>query len=83
MSKKISKNLEKFISDANIVVQKNVDNILFSDVSDVCSYIVNPIISFGDVVGTVIILSSNSDISEFDINIVNMIAQFLGKYVED
>ena len=83
LNKKISKNLEKFISDANIVVQKNVDNILFSDVSDVCSYIVNPIISFGDVVGTVIILSSNSDISEFDINIVNMIAQFLGKYVED
>ena len=83
LNKKISKNLEKFICDANIVVQKNVDNILFSDVSDICSYVVNPIVSFGDVIGTVIVLSSNSDISEFDINIVNMIAQFLGKYVED
>ena len=44
---------------------------------------VNPIISFGDVIGTVIVISNNSDISEFDVTIAGMIAQFLGKYVED
>lgn len=84
MNKEISDKIEDIIVDRSIVFEKVVTNIqLVSGVDDRYSYIINPIISFGDVVGTVVMISINSDISEFDITINSMIAQFLGKYVED
>lgn len=84
LNKEISGKLEDIISNRNVVVQKDIGTVQLVDVSsEMCSYIINPIISFGDVVGTVIMISNNSDISEFDVTIAGMIAQFLGKYVED
>ena len=84
LNKEISSYLENIISNRNVVVQKDIGNIQLADISDeIYSFIINPIISFGDVIGTVIVISTNSDISEFDVTIVGMIAQFLGKYVED
>ena len=84
LNKEISDRIEDIIFNRNAVVQKNIGNIqLVDDFEEMYSYIINPIISFGDVVGTVIVISTNSDISEFDVTIAGMIAQFLGKYVED
>ena len=84
LNKEISSYLENIISNRNVVVQKDISNIQLADISDeIYSFIINPIISFGDVIGTVIVISTNSDISEFDVTIAGMIAQFLGKYVED
>ena len=84
LNKEISSYLENIISNRNVVVQKDIGNIQLADISDeIYSFIINPIISFGDVIGTVIVISTNSDISEFDVTIAGMIAQFLGKYVED
>ena len=84
LNKEISSYLENIISNRNVVVQKDIGNIQLADISDeIYSFIINPIISFGDVIGAVIVISTNSDISEFDVTIAGMIAQFLGKYVED
>lgn len=84
LNKEISSYLEDIISNRNVVVQKNIGNIQLGDVSgEMYSYIINPIISFGDVIGSVIVISTSSDISEFDVTITGMITQFLGKYVED
>ena len=84
LNKEISGYLENIISNRSVVVQKDIGNIQLADVSDeMYSCVINPIISFGDVIGTVIVISINSDISEFDVTIAGMIAQFLGKYVED
>lgn len=84
LNKEISEKVEDIISNRTITVEKNIDSIeLVDGVVDKYSYIVYPIISFGDVVGTVIMISTSSDISEFDVTISGMIAQFLGKYVED
>ena len=84
LNKEISEKIEDIISSRTIIVEKNVCSIeLVDGVDDKYSYIVYPIISFGDVVGTIIMISTNSDISEFDVTISGMIAQFLGKYVED
>lgn len=84
LNKEISSYLENIISNRNVVVQKDISNIQLADISDeIYSFIINPIISFGDVIGAVIVISTNSDISEFDVTIAGMIAQFLGKYVED
>lgn len=84
LNKDISQTIEDVISSRNIIVEKNINSIEIVDgIEDKFSYVIYPIISFGDVVGTIILLSLNSDISEFDVTISSMVAQFLGKYVED
>lgn len=84
LNKDISQTIEDVISSRNIMVEKNINSIEIVDgIEDKYSYVIYPIISFGDVVGTIILLSLNSDISEFDVTISSMVAQFLGKYVED
>ena len=84
LNKEISSYIEDIMSNRNVVVQKNIGNIQLGDVSgEMYSYIINPIISFGDVIGSFIVISTSSDISEFDVTITGMITQFLGKYVED
>lgn len=84
MNKEISKKVEDIIETRTVCIEKTISSIELADgTEDKYSYIVNPIISFGDVVGTVIMISTSSDISEFDVTISGMIAQFLGKYVED
>ena len=84
LNKNISKKIEAIILKRNMVVEKVVSSFeLIDGIDDKCSYIINPIVSFGDVVGSVIMISPNSDISEFDIIINKMITQFLGKYVEE
>ncbi len=84
LNKDISQTIEDVISSRNIIVEKNINSIEIVDgIEDKYSYVIYPIISFGDVVGTIILLSLNSDISEFDVTIISIVAQFLGKYVED
>ena len=84
LNKEISPMIEETISSRNVVVEKNLTQVeLVENTSDQYSYILYPIISFGDVIGTVICISENSDISEFDVTITGLIAKFLGKYVED
>lgn len=84
LNKDISPMIEEAISSRNVIVEKNlIDVELVVDTEDQYSYILYPIISFGDVIGTVICISEKSDISEFDVTIISLIAKFLGKYVED
>lgn len=84
LNKEISEKIENIISSRTVTVVKTISSIeLVDGVDDKYSYIIYPIISFGDVIGTIIMISTSSDISEFDVTISGMIAQFLGKYVED
>ena len=84
LNKEVSENIVDIISNRNPVIEKNVTSLkLIDEKEDKYSYIIYPIITFGDIIGTIIMISDNSDISEFDITIIGMIAQFLGKYVED
>lgn len=84
VNRKISKYVENVIFNRTVSVEKNLNyNELVDGDVDQHSYLIYPIISFGDVIGTVIMLSTSSDISEFDVTISGVIAQFLGKYVED
>ena len=84
LDKEVSKFLEKNMSNRNVVVEKNVVKVEVVDgVVNENSFVLYPIICYGDVVGNVILLSTKSDISEFDLNIIRVIAEFLGKYVED
>lgn len=84
VNKKISTYVENVILTRTCLIEKNLNfnELVDSDIEQ-HSYLIYPIISFGDVIGTIIMISTNSDISEFDITMSSVIAQFLGKYVED
>ena len=84
LNREISTFLFSVLNNREQVVTLRVSKVeLAKDIIKDVSYVLNPIICNGDVIGSVVILSENSDISDFDINIATMIAQFLGKYVED
>ena len=72
------------LSSRECVVQKVASKFeIIKGFSIELSYVLYPIICYGDIIGAVIILSEVNDISDFDVNIGKMIAQFLGKYVEE
>ncbi len=84
VGKSISSFVNNIISERKHLVEKSVSSLyLIEDAHDNYSYVIYPIICYGDVVGSVILLSNNSDISDFDVNIISLISQFLGKYIED
>ena len=84
VNKSISSFVSNIISERKYLVEKSVSSLLLVDgLIDSYSYIINPIISYGDVIGSVVLLSNKSDIFDFDVNMVSLIAQFLGKYIED
>ena len=84
INKRVSEYVDNVILNRNYSIEENINNneLVDGDVEQ-HSYFIYPIICFGDVIGTVIMISSKSDISEFDLSVGKLIAQFLGKYVED
>lgn len=84
VGKEISNELSKLISNGNIVSCYSPTNFYFiKDSMSKLSYIIYPVVVYGDVIGSCILLSENSDISESDLLLMKMISVFLGKYVED
>ena len=47
------------------------------------NYLIYPIITSGDIVGLIILLSKNEEISVIDENVIQVAANFLGKYIEN
>lgn len=84
LNKEISGSILNMLKSRECVIQKDLNKVeVVKDLFGMFSYILCPIICNGDIIGSVLILSEDSDISEFDASIGKMIAQFLGKYVED
>lgn len=86
--KYINKELSKVISEkmlnGNVLINRSINSDKLSEsVEDNSFYALRPILCYGDVIGSVISLSNNSEISDYDLSIINLIAQFLGKYVEE
>ncbi len=84
LNKETSITLFNMLNNRECIIQKVVSKIeIIKGFSFELSYVLYPIICYGDIIGAVVILSESSDISDFDVNIGKMIAQFLGKYVEE
>ena len=47
------------------------------------NYLTYPIISSGEAIGLVILLSRNEEITKEDENVIQIAANFLGKYIEN
>lgn len=84
IDKNISKYLEKIMNDRKLVVETALHDIeLLDGEKETFSYIVSPIIMNGDAIGLVLVISDKCDIGQVEEKLVNIAAQFLGKYVEE
>lgn len=83
LNNRISFDLDQLIQEREVMFSKEVDKICISDNKfEEASYVISPVISNGDAIGAVIILSTFSRIDDFIIKTCMIAAKFLGKYVE-
>lgn len=84
LNKNVSNDLLAIMNNNKSIVKKELSDIkIIEDVEDKYAYIINPIVYYGNTIGSVIIISNISNISELDVSMGKLIVQFLGKYVED
>ena len=75
--------LENVINDRKSVRIFNEKVKIVDDVEEDCNYIIYPIIANGDAVGSAIIVSLENNISESEEKLIKIVAEFLGKHVEE
>lgn len=80
--KEISDSLLKII-DKRENKNENGDLELYSGKRYSGNYLVCPIISSGEAIGLIILLSKNGEINKDDENVIQVAANFLGKYIEN
>ncbi len=84
LDKNISKYLEKMMGDRKNIVEKTISEIeLLDNEKENGSYIISPIIMNGDAIGLVIVISDKTGLGQIEEKLATVIAQFLGKYVEE
>ena len=79
MGKNISSYLENVINDRKSVRIFNEKVKIVDDVEENCNYIIYN----GDAVGSAIIVSLENNISESEEKLIKIVAEFLGKHVEE
>ncbi len=83
INKNISSYLEQIINDRK-KIRSSCTNVEFVDkIEEKCSYVISPIIASGDAVGAVVIISDEDDITEDEEKLVRIVAEFLGKHIEE
>lgn len=79
----ISPFLEEVIQNRVVVSSKDLEKVAFIGDKEIeASYVIAPIVSNGDAIGAVIILSTEDRIDDFIIKTGVIASKFLGKYVE-
>lgn len=82
--KEISNCLSELINNRENPKSNNTSNIeLMNGITENCSYIINNIISNGECIGLMIILSKEASIDSVDEKVIQVASQFLGKYIEN
>ena len=84
LNKPISSFLENILLDRKKVVEKYNKKIeITEDDIEEGTYVINPIISNGDILGLVIFFDDEALINEADEQLCHITANFLGKHLED
>ena len=83
LDKRISKVIDGFIENrVNVYEKEKKEFNLSGEETEKASYILAPIISDGDAIGAVIVLSKNNELDNFYEKTAIIAAKFLGKYIE-
>ena len=80
----ISRYLESIMKERKNIFETSVHTVeLPENEKDKLSYIIQPIIMNGDAVGLVLVISDKNDITQLDEKLISVMAQFLGKHIEE
>ena len=80
----ISRYLESIMKERKNIFETSVHTVeLHENEKDKLSYIIQPIIMNGDAVGLVLVISDKNDITQLDEKLISVMAQFLGKHIEE
>lgn len=81
LKKEISESILKYINDRKVIILKNQPVNLTKEKKEMGNIIISPIISNGDALGSVIVIT-DKDITENTINTINIISTILAKHIE-
>ncbi len=84
LNKPISSYLEECINKRSNIVEEEMKKVnIINEKQEYCSYVINTIISNGDSIGLIIILSLDDKISSLEIKTAQIASQFFGKHIEE
>ena len=84
LMKQISSDIEACINKRQNIVQNDFKEInIVKDKKENCSCVINTIISNGDSIGVIIILSLKDKIGDLEIKTAQIASQFFGKHIEE
>lgn len=84
VDKNISHYLEEVMKDRKDIFETNMHSIeLVENEKESLAYTIQPIITNGDVIGLALIVSNKEDINQIDEKLITVVAQFLGKHIEE
>ena len=81
-NKELSVEYQNMLSKREKIIQKSSKNLCITDQIVDYSYIVNPMIVNGDLIGSIVLLSKDT-ITNNDIIVVDIITKILTKYIEE
>lgn len=80
----ISEYLEQCIAERNVVVEDDISSIEIVENKQIeASYVIHVIVSNGDTIGLILILSENKKIGDLENKTALIASQFLGKHIEE
>lgn len=82
LTKELSVEYQNLISKREKVIQKTSQNLLVTDQSIQQSYIMNPLIVNGDLIGSIVLFSKET-ITNSDLIVLDIITKILIKYIEE
>ena len=83
IDKNISKYIEEKLKNREIVIEKDKKEVEFvEELNEQNSYVISPIITNGDVIGSVIIFSDIEKINDLEVKVATVTANFLGRHIE-
>lgn len=82
IDKELNKEISDLLSKRDVIIDNERNYIYVTTIEkEFCKYIISPVLSNGDAVGAVIILS-NDNITELDKKSSNFVSKFLSKHLE-
>lgn len=82
LTKELSVEYQNLITKREKVIQKTPQNLLVTDQSIQQSYIMNPLIVNGDLIGSIVLFSKET-ITNSDLIVMDIITKILIKYIEE
>ncbi len=82
LNKELSVEYQNMLSKREKIIQKSSKNLCITDQTVNYSYIVNPMIVNGDLIGSIVLLSKDT-ITNNDIIVLDIITKILTKYIEE